>query len=423
MSFSNQSPDFRRYLKASLPLFKRPVFWASTVGLLLVVLFAWKYWNNPESFNALLGNQVTESKKPTVNPTLSSENPVASSVDPNSSSMPGKELDRTSALPPINLPNQKAQLPYLPGGLPRATSQTPTISSQGQNNLNLTGMFPQKLNTGNTLATSPQNVYTPSLRGGSGLATFPTSGKSSLSIARASTDPTFSLNSLNSRNTSRGIPSLGSLPNASSRATALSTPPSRTNQAQIPSLPQPQALPTLSDQRQIPSLPATVASPTNTIAAQGQIPSVAATIPSPTNTIAAQGQTPSVAATIPSPTSNPTSQGRLPAVPTTVPSPTGNNASPTTPTALPTVASSQPISQIPATVQVKPVQAFQPNDFRQPSPLLPDQTNAVTNPGFYSVPENPGLQQSQLNLPTFTVPSLIPGNNVGDGQTKTLSEP
>jgi hypothetical protein len=213
------------------------------------------------------------------------------------------------------------------------------------------------------------------------------------------------------------------LPNASSRATALSTPPSRTNQAQIPSLPQPQALPTLSDQRQIPSLPATVASPTNTIAAQGQIPSVAATIPSPTNTIAAQGQTPSVAATIPSPTSNPTSQGRLPAVPTTVPSPTGNNASPTTPTALPTVASSQPISQIPATVQVKPVQAFQPNDFRQPSPLLPDQTNAVTNPGFYSVPENPGLQQSQLNLPTFTVPSLIPGNNVGDGQTKTLSEP
>ncbi|HEY9634292.1 MAG TPA: hypothetical protein V6D14_12835 [Coleofasciculaceae cyanobacterium] len=409
MSYPNLPPAYRRYLEGPSELVKQPVFWASTIGLLLVLLGAWKYWNDPEWFNAFLGNPSAKSEKsvkPTANPNLSPENSAAIGANPNSPSTTGAGVDRSSSLPPLNLPNQKAQLPSSPGSLPLSTAQANALSSQKQNNLPMLGTFSQRLN-----GSSP-SLYTSPVTGSRGLTKSSSSGiNSSLLTARATSNPSLSSNSLSSRNTSRVTPSVNSLPNASNR---LAVPyfPSRANETQMPVSIQPQTLPTLISPRQLPSLPTSVPGATGDMAAQGRLSGPSATLPSAAGNNASRGEIPVLPATVSGATNNNTYLERL------YPSATGsgatdNNASPT-PSAgsLNTSTPSPSPSQASVALGMTPTAPVKLTEFRQYSTQMASQTNGVSVPGFEAMLEKSGLQPSQTSLPSFTAPPAVPGSEI-----------
>lgn len=392
MSYPNQSHTSDPYLQAPQDLFRRPVFWASAVGLLLVVLGAWKYWNDPHWFNAFLGNQANKSEqsnKQALNPALSSEKPAAISTDPNMPSALGKGLDQSTGLPPLNLPNQTAPLPYPPGLLP-FPSQAGAISRPTQ----------KMLSANNPLATSSlsTNLSTNPFAGSSRFTAFQSPGKLP-SPVRTATGSAVNANSLNSTNKNPRLIATSALPNPLNQEPVLNS-PSRTNPTQRTVNSQKRVIPTLYSQGQLPFIPGAMDSNPSV----GQFPSASAPLPT------VIGYTPSV--------------GQLPSVPVPAPGVTSDKVSLTTPTPLSSnnsLTQAPPSANVPTAVRVTPIVAVRPSNFGQYSTQLPNQTNEVINPGFDSMLENPGLQASQANLPTFTTPHTISGGEIW-GQANTSAK-
>ncbi len=403
---SRKLPAYLRYLKARVQPFGRPVFWASAVGLLLVLLFAWEYWNDPEWFSAIVGDRVAQSDKPTAEPTLSSKELAAIGADIDSSSVLLNEIDRTNALSPVTLPTQPSATPSSDELLSQLTRpQAEADSKQKQKSLTLTGTSQQKPNATNPFATSAQEYLNTSPLFGSDLSANlkPTSKESSSSIAGATANPTLGFNSLNSLNTNRGAVPGSQLPNPLNRATSANS-PTTANTSQMPVNQQTQALPTPTYQRQMIYPPATAPGATGYNSA-GQITYPPTTAPGATGYNSA-GQITYPPATAPGATSY-NSAGQITYPPATVTGSTGYNSSPITPTTplnSSYLAPSQPVNGVPTAIPVTPVVPITPSNGQystQPS----SQVNGITNPRINSTQQNPGLQPSQLSQPNFTVPS------------------
>lgn len=103
MSFHKQSPAFFRYLKARLQPLGRPAFWASSVGMLLVLLFVAKYWNDPEWLSRLGGGDAATPEEVAANANLSPEE-LAAIADIDSSSILLEQFDPAAALQVEPLP-------------------------------------------------------------------------------------------------------------------------------------------------------------------------------------------------------------------------------------------------------------------------------------------------------------------------------
>lgn len=342
MSSPNQSPAYLRYLKARLQPFGRPAFWASACGLLLLLLFAWEFWENPNWLSTLGDNQAANSDNSTADRQLSSEDLAAVGADIDNSSVLANEIDLRGDLPILTPPNKKTQTPTSEGFFAQFISQQAQADSkQKQKSPTLTGTFQQQQNATNPFATSAQeNLNTNPLSRGVLFPNLPASiGESSSSTGVTTLGSSVGVNPLNSFNRNRGAVPVSPLQEALNRSTANS--PTANNQAQIPAKEPTQALPT---------------------------------------------------------SAYPTYQGQITYPPATVPGATGYNASPTTPTAPQPYTYGvppQPVTGVPPAVPVMP------DKVGQYSPQAPIQTNGVVNPGLNSTPSNPGLQQSQLSQPRF----------------------
>jgi hypothetical protein len=421
MSYFNEPPAYNRYVQGPLSLVKRPVFWASAAGVLVVALGAWKYWNDPQWFNALLGNQAAESNKPirpAVNAKLPTETAAGINTNPNGVPTPGTGIDRTTGLPSLNLPNP-TPVPPSTAGLSPLTAQANSLSKPTQTNLNLGNSFSQKLNT-SPFSTSSQ--FNPSSLGrSSGLTNFQASRPQSTSTATR--NPAINFNALSSINKNSNPVAVSPLPARLSPAKvfnpATTVPP---NQSSVNT--QGRELPTLYSQGQIPFIPPTVPEATANNPSGGQI---TATPGSGLGITPAANLSPEqIAALTPggvTAASDNAAVGRLPSPPA-VPGVTGNNASPTTPTSLNSGALSAPsqaANQATLTAQSLPVAPVTLTEFGQYSSQISGQTNGAANPGFDSMLKNPGLKVSESNLPTFQAPPTMPGSDIW-GQANTLSK-
>jgi len=343
MSSPNKSPASLRYLKARLQPFGRPAFWASACGLLLLLLFAWEFWENPNWLSTLGGNQAANSDNLTADRQLSSEDLAAIGADIDNSSVLSNEIDLRGDLPILTPPKKKTRTSNSSEGFfaQFTRQQAQADSKQEQKSPTLMGTFQQPQNSTNPFATSAQeNLNTNPLSRG---VLFPnlaaSTRESSSSTGVATLGPSVGVNPVNSFNTNRGALPVSPLQEALNRSAANS--PTATNQAQIRTNPPTQALPT---------------------------------------------------------STYPTSQGQITYPPATVPGATGYNASPTTPTAAQPYTYGvppQPVTGVPPAVPVMP------DNVGQYSPQAPIQTNGVANPGLNSTPSNPGLQPSQLSPPRF----------------------
>jgi hypothetical protein len=346
MSSPNKSPASLRYLKARLQPFGRPAFWASACGLLLLLLFAWEFWENPNWLSTLGRNQSDKSVNSTDERQLSSEDLAAIGADIDNSSVLSNEIDLRGDLPILTPPNKKTQTPNTSEGFfaQFTRQQAQADSKQEQKSPTLIGTFQQPQNATNPFATSAQeNLNTSPLSRG---VLFPNlaapTRESSSSTAVATVGPVLGVNPVNSFNTNRGALPVSPLQEALNRsASSAANSPTAASQAQIPANPSSQALPT---------------------------------------------------------STYPTSQGAITYPPLTVPGATGYNASPMTPTAPQPYTYGvppQPVTGVPPAVPVMP------DNVGQYSTQAPIQTNGVPNPGLNSTPSNPGLQPSQLSPPRF----------------------
>jgi hypothetical protein len=363
MSLPNHHPAYLRYLKARLKPFKRPAFWASASGLLLVLLFTWEYWKNPESFSMLGGASVTGSNTPEVKPTLPAEELAAITTDIDNSSVFLEEFNRTKALPLTTTSNQNPQTSN-PEGLFAQTLPQPEVtdSNPASNSQNLTLNPQQTANTNNPFAKSAQGFLNPSSVSESVLFTNrnPANQPSSSSTTGTTADSPLGLN------TSQGTVSVSPLQSALDRV-AVTNALRATNETQTPT----------NIQRQ--------ASPTATYQGQTTYPATSAT---------------------------------------TVPGTTSYSVAPTTPpNSFTYLVPPQPITNVPGAIPTTPVVPTTTGSYGQYSTQPPSQVNGVTNPGFNSTLTNPGSQSSQLNQPTFTTPNPVPGQYIGGGQINTFSNP
>lgn len=343
MSSPNKSPASLRYLKARLQPFGRPAFWASACGLLLLLLFAWEFWENPNWLSSLGRNQSDNSANSTAERQLSSEDLAAIGADIDNSSVLSNEIDLRGDLPILTPPKKKTRTSNSSEGFfaQFTRQQAQADSKQEQKSPTLMGTFQQAQNSTNPFATSAQeNLNTNPLSRG---VLFPnlaaSTRESSSSTGVATLGPSVGVNPVNSFNTNRGALPVSPLQEALNRSSANS--PTATNQAQIRTNPPTQPLPT---------------------------------------------------------STYPTSQGQITYPPATVPGATGYNASPTTSTAPQPYTYGvppQPVTGVPAAIPVRP------DNVGQYSPQAPIQTNGVANPGLNSTPSNPGLQPSQLSQPRF----------------------
>ncbi len=390
MSPPHQVPAYLRYLKARLEPFRRPTFWLSTIGLLLVLLVAWEYWDDPNWLSTIWGNQVSGSDNQDTTPELSSKELAARLADIDSSSVLLKEFDPTTALPLAPIPNQESQNSNSQG----LRQQGQANSRQEQKNSTQTGTSQPTVNSSNPFATSVQEFLNiGSVSGGSLIPNPQTANReSSSSRAGATADPTLGFNSLNSLNTNQGTAAVSPLQDALNRVAA-ATPSPAANQTQTPANAQSQALPA-----------------SNAQGYQGQL-----SYPPTTSTVTVPGATGYNAA------------GQLTYPSMTVPGAAGYNTYPITPTAPQNsytyLTPSQPLTGIPATVPMAPVAPGIPGNYGSYPNQPPGQPYGVSNPGFNSIQGNPGLQPSQLSQPTYTTPRPIPGRYVGGGQINTFSNP
>ena len=360
MSLPNHHPAYLRYLKARLKPFKRPAFWASASGLLLVLLFTWEYWKNPEGFSILGGASVSGSNTPDVEPTLPAEELAAITTDIDNSSVFLEEFNRTNALSLTTASNQKPQTSNPEGLFAQTLPQLEVTDSNPASNSQTLSLKPQQTaNTTNPFAKSAQGFLNPSSVSESVLFTNqnPTNQPSSSSTTGTTANSPLGFN------TSQGTASVSPLQSALDRV-AVTNALRATNETQVHT----------NIQRQ--------ASPTATY----------------------QGQT-----TYPA---------------TTVPGTTGYSVAPTTPpNSFTYLVPSPSTTSVPGAIPTTPVVPTTTGNYGQYSTQPPSQVNGVTNPGFNSTLTNPGSQPSQLNQPTFTTPNPIPGQYIGGGQINTFSNP
>lgn len=360
MSLPNHHPAYLRYLKARLKPFKRPAFWASASGLLLVLLFTWEYWKNPELFSVLGGASVTGSNTPEVKPTLPAEELAAITTDIDNSSVFLEEFNRTNALPLTTASNQKSQTSTTEGLFAQTLPQPElTDSNPASNSQTLSLKSQQTANTTNPFAKSAQGFLNPRSVSETVLFTNrnPANQQSSSSTTGTTADSSLGLN------TSQGTVSVSPLQSALDRVAATNA-LRATNETQTPT----------NIQRQT----------------------------SPTTTY--QGQT-----TYPA---------------TTVPGTTGYSVAPTTPpNSFTYLVPPQPTTNVPGAIPTTPVVPTTAGSYGQYSTQPPSQVNGMTNPGFNSTLTSPGSQPSQLNQPTFTTPNQVPGQYIGGGQINTFSNP
>jgi hypothetical protein len=370
----NHSPAYLRYLKARLKPFGRPAFWTSAIALLLVLLFAWEYWNSPEWFNSLGEGLVADSDNQTTEPQLSSQELAAIGADIDSSSVLLNELDRKTPLSLAPLSNQKPQTQTNVEDLLAQLNPQPANaeSKLGRKSSPLIGTpiaTPQsRPSDSNPFAVSAQSLLDNGPLGGSGLSNKPEdSRKPFSSVTGFSDDSSSNFKSLNSANPNGGIASANSLSNSWNRGTVnspLTANPVQptTDSIQSPTNPQPQAL------------------------------------------------------------SAPIYQGSVTYSPTTVPGTTGYNTSPIAPTVppnsytstTPSLSPTQPMTGMPLTVPVTPVAPVMPSSYGQYPTQSSSQSSGVINPGLNSTQANPaGLQPSQLSRPNFTVPNAMQRPNSG----------
>ncbi len=422
MSYFNEPPAYNRYVQGPLSLVKRPVFWTSAAGVLVLALGAWKYWNDPQWFNALLGNQAAESNKPTrpaLNAKLPSQTAAGVNTNPNGvpipgTGIPGQGIDRTTGLPSLNLPNP-ASVPPSTAGLSPLNPQANALSKPGQTSLNLGNSFPQKLNT-SPFSTSSQ-LYTPSLGRSSGLSNFQASRPQSTSTARP--NPAINFNALSSINKNRSPVGVNSLPAPLSPAKVFN-PGATVTANQSPVNTQGRELPTLYSQGQIPFIPPSVPEAMANNPSGGQNTAMPG---SGLGVTPAANLSPAQIAALTPPASRVTSDnaavGRLPSPPA-VPGVTDNNASPTTLNSGALSAPSQGANQATMAAAL-PVARVTLTEFGQYSSQISGQTNGAANPEFDSMLKNSGLKVSESNLPTFQAPPAMPGSDIW-GQANTLSK-
>jgi len=370
MSTPNQTPAYLRYLKARLKPFGRPAFWASAMGLLLMLFFAWEYWNNPGEFSFKGAKKIAALTNQSDEPKLSSDELAAISADIDSSSVLLSEVDTSNVLPLATLPNQASQDQNSEGLFSQILrQQAEAKSKQEQKSPAQTGTTQQRQPSTNPFATSAQELLNTGLFSGSYLATNSnsTNRQSSSSATGATADSALGFNSVNGNgNTNRGAVPLNPLENALNRVTPANNPTTATG-IQSSANVQNQALPA------------------------------------------------------------PSYQGQTTYPPATVPGATGYNTSPTTPPAPQNsytyLAPAQPGMSVPGTVSGAPVPTGMPSTVGQYSTQPYGQSNGVSNPGFNSPQGNLGVQPSQLNQPNYTTPRPIPGRYIGGGQINTFSNP
>lgn len=370
MSTPNQSPAYLRYLKARLKPFGRPAFWASAMGLLLMLLFAWEYWNNPEEFSFNGAKKIAALTNQSDEPKLSSDELAAISADIDSSSVLLSEVDPNTALPLASLPNQASQNQNSEGLFSQILRQQAEANTkQEQKSPTQTPTPQQRQPSTNPFATSAQELLNTGLFSGGYLATSfnPTSSQQSSSLTTESTpNSALGFNSLNSSNTNRGAVPLSALENALNRATPTNYPTTATGMQ-------------------------------NSANVQNQ--------PLPTSTYS----------------------GQTTYSPGAVPGPTGYNASQTTPSAPQNsytyLAPAQPTVGVPAAVPGAPVQTGVPSSVGQYSTQPYGQSNGISNSGFNSSQVNSGVQSNQQNPPNYSTPRPVPGRYIGGGQINTFSNP
>ena len=215
MSYPRKPPAYLRYLQARLKPLARPEFWASTVGLVLVLIGAGYYWQHPEWLKGLMNNQATDSDKPTDDSTLSSEELAAVMADIDSSSVLLAEFDTTRAITTIEQPNQNSDDKKKPEGLfSQIINQQANTDSKPRLTISLLGnKLPNQENGGNPFAKSTPELTNyalisgsnlPNNSSGDGLITnTPNLNQNSSLTAGTITNPIWDLNSSNTLNESQ----------------------------------------------------------------------------------------------------------------------------------------------------------------------------------------------------------------------------
>ncbi|HBB33771.1 MAG TPA: hypothetical protein DC064_18730 [Cyanobacteria bacterium UBA9273] len=378
MSSPNQLPAYVRYLKARLQPFGRPAFWISALWLLLIPLFAWEYWKNPNWFSALEEESLSEFDNPQPEPTLSSEELAAISADIDSSTVLINEFDRAKTLATTPLPEptaKKSEPEKLVASLPSwlLDNNSQQVSSQTKP----TKASEQKANPNNPFAQSVQDFLNLGSLGTGDLLTNSNSGSrnSAASTTKPTTNSIFDsilgLNSLNPINTNQQVKSTSALQEALNRVSAQDS-ATRSNSEEIPANTESQTSSSAKELGQRISTPTTL-SPATGYKAPGQVTYPPASVTSPAGGYNAAGQLNYPPVNLPSSGGGYNAAGQLNYPPTTVPGASDYNSYPTVPTS-PTIRS----------------------NVGQYSTQSPNVTNGVPNTGFNSTPNPPGLQQSGL---------------------------
>ncbi|MBE9124649.1 MULTISPECIES: hypothetical protein [unclassified Coleofasciculus] len=200
MSSPNQLPAYFRYLKARLQPFKRPAFWISSMGLLLVLLFAWEYWNDPEWFSFLETSPSDDLFAP-AEPTLSSEELAATVAEIDSSSVLLEEFNPEKALALTNLPDSTAEKQDS-GGLLSELAPANTQQESAPSILKETSEA--KSNSSNPFAKSAQDFLNAGIFSGTNLFANPNSSSTDTESSSSTGGDVGSINLLNISNTDSG---------------------------------------------------------------------------------------------------------------------------------------------------------------------------------------------------------------------------
>jgi hypothetical protein len=254
MSSSKQPPASLRYLKARLRPFGRPVFWASSALLLLVLVVTWEYWLSPQwqiftgAEPAIPDSQGAIADQLTPEPALSANELAEGATEIDSSSTLLQELENLQEAPVLNLPEPTTQKDQ-PTGLfaefirkqsntaPQnpATSSLPSRSSQSN------------APSSNPFANSAQALLNAGPLADGGLFTDLSAPASSFDTSSAS-NPTSSVPRNNLPNSSQNTRPVSALQNALNNQAAVNNTATPAQPQQPPALvqeqsPPPQALP------------------------------------------------------------------------------------------------------------------------------------------------------------------------------------
>lgn len=363
MSLPNQRPAYFRYLKARLQPFGRPAFWVSSLGFLLILLFAWEYWTKPEWFGALQDDPFGGLFAPP-EPTLSSEELAAISADIDSSAVLIEEFDRARALALTNSLEDASENSNLESSL---TNIAPLASQPDGTQVSTPSIATEtsepKPTSSNPFAKSAQDFLTADLLAGTNLfgslspvttpsSSSPTSSSSGVNLLNLSTPNEETEATSPSQNSVTGTPGTNSL-GTNNQSTG--------NQAQTPTPTQSQTSPIYPTSGQMMPPPPTLPRATNYTGTGSFLPP---TVPGGSGYNAA-GQ-PIYA----------------PAPP--VPGGSGFNAA------------GQPIYAPAPAYPTVPMAPMNPGNVGQYSTQPPTVTNGFPS-GVNPTPITPGLQPSQLN--------------------------